>query len=70
VENLIFERLVRIETVVGEIKDRLFGNGQEGELARVKTRLRTLERFRWLILGMVMLLVAVSGIAAALLNRR
>ncbi len=46
---------------LGEFDRRLFGNGQPGELDKIKTRLTTLERFMWLGIGGIMVMQFLSG---------
>ena len=45
------ERLAVIETIVGRMEQRLFGNGQAGELSHIKGRITRLEQFKWKLLG-------------------
>lgn len=42
-DQLIEQRLAVIETVVLRLEERLFGNGQPGEIAQLKRRVRNLE---------------------------
>lgn len=43
----LIERLTTIEIIGEDIKHRLFGNGQPGELAVIDERLGKLEQERW-----------------------
>lgn len=51
------ERLTVIEEVVLRLETRLFGNGQPGEIAAIKTRVGRLERWVWRGIG------AIAGLA-------
>ncbi len=44
-------RLAVIEQVVLRLEARLFGDGQPGEIAGIKHRIRALENWRWKIIG-------------------
>jgi len=41
------ERLRAIEEILGRMEQRLFGNGQPGELSVIKARITSLEQYRW-----------------------
>jgi len=67
------ERLAVIEETVVDMKKRLFGNGQPGELSSVKSRLSKLENWRWWVMGIAVGCGVVVGgagraIAGALLK--
>jgi hypothetical protein len=51
-------RLALIEEMVGRLDQRLFGNGQPGELSAIKQRLRSLEQFKWQLAGAAGVLIA------------
>ncbi len=51
------ERLVRIEEIVGRMDQRLFGNGQPGELSNIKHRIRSLEEYKWKLAGALSLAI-------------
>ena len=53
----IQERLAVIEEIVVRLEERLFGNGQPGELERLQSRLRRLESWFWRAAGAVGLAV-------------
>jgi hypothetical protein len=50
-DQLIEQRLAVIETVVVRLEERLFGNGQPGEIAQLKRRVRNLESWFWRAAG-------------------
>ena len=52
------ERLAVIEEVVLRLEERLFGDGQPGELALLKTRVRKLEAWFWRAAGAIGLALA------------
>lgn len=68
------ERIAVIETTVTDIKQRLFGNGQPGELDHLHTRVSSvgnrvakLENWRWWVVGIAVGLgVALGGTARAI----
>jgi hypothetical protein len=45
------ERIASIETLVGDMHTRLFGNGQPGELEGIRGRLTKLESWFWRAAG-------------------
>lgn len=45
------DRLMRIEVTVGQLHNHLLGNGQPGEIDRIKKRIAALEKFRYLLGG-------------------
>lgn len=45
------ERLAKVETIVEVIHDRLFGNGQPGELSKLDDRVQVLENNKNRIIG-------------------
>jgi hypothetical protein len=45
------ERIASIETLVGDMHTRLFGNGQPGELEGIKARLTRMESWFWRAIG-------------------
>lgn len=45
------QRLVIIEEIVGELRQRLYGNGQPGDIEKICLRLSALEEFRWKFAG-------------------
>ena len=45
------ERLMSVEIVLYRIEQRLFGNGQPGEITTIKSRLADLEQFKWKFVG-------------------
>ena len=54
-EELILEEL-------RELKHRLLGNGQPGEIGSIKIRLTELEKFKWKTLGAISVLVVLLGV--------
>ena len=56
-DKSIQERLAVIEEIVIRLEERLFGNGQPGELERLQTRVRRLESWFWRAAGAVSLAV-------------
>lgn len=52
-EKSIQERLAVIEEVVLRLEERLFGNGQPGEIERLQGRVRRLESWLWRAAGAV-----------------
>lgn len=50
------ERLAVIEHAVLDMRQRLFGNGQPGELSSVKARISKLERWQWIAGGALLAL--------------
>ncbi len=56
-DKSIQERLAVIEEILVRLEDRLFGNGQPGELARLQSRVRRLETWFWRAAGAVGLAV-------------
>jgi hypothetical protein len=57
-DQLIEQRLAVIETVVLRLEERLFGNGQPGEIAQLKRRVRNLESWFWRAAGACGVLLA------------
>lgn len=59
-------RLLLVERILMRIEERLFGNGQPGELSLMKSRLTALEEFRWKSIGalgvIVVIYEAIKGI--------
>ena len=45
------QRLVVIEEIVGEMRQRLYGNGQPGDIEKFSHRITALEEFRWKFVG-------------------
>ena len=60
------ERLVAIEQILGRMEQRLFGNGQPGELSTIKKRLTTLEQYKWQISA---IFTALIGLVEFLVHR-
>ena len=58
-EELILEE-------VRDLKHRLFGNGQPGEIGRLQIRLTDLEKFKWKTLGAISVLIVLFGAAMRL----
>lgn len=50
-DSVINERLAVIEAVVLRLEERLFGNGQPGEIGAIKQRLNRLEAWFWRAAG-------------------
>ena len=50
-DQAIEERLAIIETIVLRLEERLFGNGQPGEIAKIKDRLSKVESWFWRLVG-------------------
>lgn len=61
--------LIKIATTVDAMNHSLFGNGQPGELQRLKDRTATLEEFRWKFVGGLALLGILSGSVGAWMVR-
>ncbi len=61
-EKLVEERLAVIEAVVVRLEERLFGNGQPGEIASLKARIARLEAWFWRTAGAAGLLLFVAEI--------
>lgn len=59
-------RLAVIEEIVGRMEQRLFGNGQEGEISKIKGRLTELEKWKWKLVGAGALLVILAQLVAKL----
>jgi len=51
-EELILEE-------VRDLKHRLFGNGQPGEIGSLKSRITELEKFKWKAIGAATVVIAV-----------
>ncbi len=51
VDQLIEQRLAVIEAVVVRLEERLFGNGQPGEINQMKQRIANLEAWFWRAAG-------------------
>lgn len=49
--SAIIERLASIEATLGSIEKRLFGNGQQGELAALSGRIEAVEKYKWKLVG-------------------
>lgn len=62
----LFSQISETHTVVMEMKYRLFGNGQPGDLEKLQGRLKSLELWRAMLTGGWLVSVAVLGY---LLNR-
>lgn len=58
---VIEQRLAVIEAIVLRLEERLFGNGQPGEIAAIKGRLNKLESWFWRLAG-------AAGVLAALME--
>ena len=56
-EKSIQERLAVIEEIVLRMEQRLFGNGQPGDLENLQSRVRRLESWFWRAAGAVALAV-------------
>ena len=54
--------LIEIQTTVLDMKRRLFGDGQPGELSILRSRLRALEKRHWILYGAVGLVLVVVGV--------
>ena len=52
-EKNIQERLAVIEQIVLRLEERLFGNGQPGEMAKLQERVRQLESWFWRAFGAI-----------------
>lgn len=50
-EDLVLQKLTGIETRLGTLERRLFGDGQPGELERLRARVRKLEAWFWRCTG-------------------
>ena len=50
-QSEIATRLAVIETVLNQMNDRLFGNGQPGEISALKARMAKLESWFWRAAG-------------------
>ncbi len=57
-ERTVQERLAVIEEVLLRMEQRLFGNGQPGELALLKERVRRIETWFWRLVGAGSVLMA------------
>jgi hypothetical protein len=66
----ILTRLTEIETRIGSLESRLFGNGQPGSLAHLSNRVHRLERFLWLGVGAVAAFSALLGAGGIELFKR
>jgi hypothetical protein len=65
----IESRLAVIEAVVLRIEDRLFGNGQPGELDALTKRLSTLEHSRSYVKGVLWVIgLFTTGVGAAVIK--
>ncbi len=53
---------------VDDMKHRLFGNGQPGELTDIKTRLSILEKFRYILIGVGLVFSIIGGFAGAVIE--
>lgn len=60
-------RLAVIEEIVGRMEQRLFGNGQEGEISKIKGRLTSIEQWRSKLGGGAAAMKVVWGIVGAAL---
>jgi hypothetical protein len=58
-ERSIQERLSAIEAIVLRMEQRLLGNGQPGEIDKLKHRVRRLESWFWRAAGAVALAIFV-----------
>lgn len=54
-EELILEE-------VQDLKHRLFGNGQPGEIGSLKIRCTDLEQFKWKAVGAISVLIVLLGV--------
>lgn len=45
------ERIASMETVLYDMHSRLFGNGQPGEIEKLKDRISSMERWMWRCVG-------------------
>ena len=52
------ERVAVIEEVVLRMEERLFGNGQPGELEKIQGRVRRLEQWFWRAAGAISVVLA------------
>jgi hypothetical protein len=44
-------RMVVIEEIVGDLKQRLYGNGQPGDIESMKARISKIEQWMWRAIG-------------------
>ena len=58
----IESRLMAVEQILGRIEQRLFGNGQPGEISSIKSRLTDLEQFKWKFVGAMGAALTVSEV--------
>lgn len=65
-DSAIIERLAVIEAVLTRLENRLFGNGQPGEIGLLKQRVSRLEFWLWRAMGAIGILFCVLE----LVNRR
>jgi hypothetical protein len=63
-DGAILERLAVIEAIVVRLEDRLFGNGQPGEIGLLKQRVAKLETWFWRAAGGVGILFALLELAS------
>lgn len=54
--------LIEIQTTVRDMKRRLFGDGQPGELSNIRARLRSLEKRHWILYGAVAVMLVMVGV--------
>lgn len=65
-DKLVEERLAVIEAVVIRLEERLFGNGQPGEIASLRLRVARLEAWFWRTAGAAGLLLFVAEVVTRL----
>lgn len=63
-DNAVLERLAIIEAVLTRIENRLFGNGQPGEIGLLKQRVGRLESWFWRATGAIALLFCLLELLA------
>lgn len=68
-DPIVLERLAVIEAVVLRLEERLFGNGQPGEIALLKARVRRLESWFWRAAGALGVLMGLLELLDRTLSR-
>lgn len=62
-ESTDSERIIAIETTVFGMSQRLYGNGQPGDIDKIYSKIESIERFKWQAIGALGL---ISGIPLAM----
>lgn len=66
-QNSDHDVLIAVKTVVDDIRERLFGDGETGDIPKIARRTSTLEEFKNKLLGAIIILATLTSIIGSTL---